>query len=628
MYHGHCARLLRVPPARLRGIAQPQPRRRRVSRRPATRATGRATRLAPGDVQSRAPSFPLVGVHSAQPCSACHRNNVYKGTARECTGVAGQTTTQTTKNPRHVAAGFPTTCETVSSGERRVVEPGGLQPRHGVPAGRRALRRSRARTVTGTTSTRGRRATATDATGRTTTTTNPKHVAAGFPTTCETCHRATDASWNRSAFNHTSVFPLVGVHATQACAACHKNGVYQGTPRDCFGCHQPPTTTRRRTPTTRPRASRPRARPATATAPCWEQGGLQPRSVFPLAGAHANAACAACHKNGVYAGTPAIASVPPGRLPARRRTRITPRPGFPTTCEDVPRAGAGWDQAASTTRSSSRSSASTRRGLHRLPQERRLRGHATGLLRLPQSDYHATTNPNHVAAGFPTACETCHGTGGPGTGAASTTRSSSRCSGATRHSRAPPATRTASTRGRRATATVATGEVRRRRRIRTTPPQASRRPARPVTGRRIRRGPRAPSTTRGSQSPADRMRATPARPVTPTRPTTRCSRAPRATDARRPTATIQASRVIDTTRWPATPATPPDGAIEPGIGAPVAGREAPGRRRLAVSVARDDLRRRRSARPPAGAASLFTPMPCGCRPPTAGPGSSPRGPRP
>ena len=32
-------------------------------------------------------------------------------------------------------------------------------------------------------------------------------------------------------------FPLVGRHAEIACGACHHNGVYQGTPRDCATCH-------------------------------------------------------------------------------------------------------------------------------------------------------------------------------------------------------------------------------------------------------------------------------------------------------------------------------------------------------------------------------------------------------
>ena len=44
-------------------------------------------------------------------CAQCHVNNVYKGTATNCAGCH-MATYQATKNPNHVATGFPTTCET------------------------------------------------------------------------------------------------------------------------------------------------------------------------------------------------------------------------------------------------------------------------------------------------------------------------------------------------------------------------------------------------------------------------------------------------------------------------------------------------------------------------------------
>ncbi|MEQ1760840.1 MAG: hypothetical protein ABL986_21230, partial [Vicinamibacterales bacterium] len=69
-------------------------------------------------------------------------------------------------------------------------------------------------------------------------TTTPNHASAGFSTACESCHKATDSAWRGVAFNHSTVFPLVGRHAQAACATCHKNNVFKGTPRDCVGCHR------------------------------------------------------------------------------------------------------------------------------------------------------------------------------------------------------------------------------------------------------------------------------------------------------------------------------------------------------------------------------------------------------
>jgi hypothetical protein len=70
----------------------------------------------------------------------------------------------------------------------------------------------------------------------------PNHVTAGFPQTCETCHDTT--SWTNSTFNHNNTgFPLTGLHATAVqCAQCHTNGNYSlALPSGCadsnYSCH-------------------------------------------------------------------------------------------------------------------------------------------------------------------------------------------------------------------------------------------------------------------------------------------------------------------------------------------------------------------------------------------------------
>jgi len=71
----------------------------------------------------------------------------------------------------------------------------------------------------------------------------PNHVTAGFPTTasaCATCHPIT--TWAAGVFNHSSTgFPLTNAHAVVACNLCHINNNYTLTiaPTDCgnSGCH-------------------------------------------------------------------------------------------------------------------------------------------------------------------------------------------------------------------------------------------------------------------------------------------------------------------------------------------------------------------------------------------------------
>ena len=221
----------------------------------------------------------------------------------------------------------------------------------------------------------------------------------------------------QGTFNHATVFPLVGVHATQACAACHVNGVYAGTPRTCVGCHLAkyqattnPNHVAAGFPTTCETCHK-------ATDTSWTQGTFNHATVFPLVGVHATQPCAACHVNGVYAGTP-------------------------RTCV----------------------------GCH-------------------LAKYQATTNPNHVAAGFPTTCETCHKATDTSWHAGDLrAHVPGRSSGSTPRRPASRATRTGSTRGSRRRASRATWRSTTRRRTRTTWRRASRRRARPATRRRTRRG--------------------------------------------------------------------------------------------------------------------------------------------
>ena len=183
--------------------------------------------------------FALVGVHATQACTACHKNNVYRGTRRDCVGCH-LPQYNATKNPNHPAAGFPTACEACH------------RPTDPAWTGAGTFNHNSVFALVGVHATQAcvachknnvYRGTSRDCAGchlpQYNATKSPSHPAAGFPTTCDTCHRPTDPTWTGASFNHNSVFALVGVHATQACSVCHVNNVYRGTRRDCVGCHLP-----------------------------------------------------------------------------------------------------------------------------------------------------------------------------------------------------------------------------------------------------------------------------------------------------------------------------------------------------------------------------------------------------
>ncbi len=353
--------------------------------------------------------YPLVGSHATQACQSCHKNNLYRGTPRDCIGCH-QNDYNRTQNPNHAAAGFPTACETChrpnepqfagASFNHNSVFP--LVGMHSTQAcqtcHKNNVYRGTPRDCIGCHQNDYNR------------TQNPNHAAAGFPTVCETCHRPTDPQWRGTGFNHNSVFPLVGVHSTQACQTCHKNNVYRGTPRDCIGCHQNDynrTQTPNHAAAGFPTACEQCHRP---TDPQWRGTGFNHNSVFQLQGTHASQACATCHKNNVYRGTPRDCV---GCHQANYNATKSPNhaaAGFATTCETCHKAtdsqwgGNGFNHNAVFqlvgVHASQACATCHRNNVYK--------GTPRDCIGCHQANYNAARNPNHVAAGFPTTCETCH----------------------------------------------------------------------------------------------------------------------------------------------------------------------------------------------------------------------------
>ena len=113
-------------------------------------------------------------------------------------------------------------------------------------------------------------------------------------------------TWQGATFTH-STFPLAGVHATQACAACHKNNVFKGTPRDCFSCHRTDYQNSKNPPHAAAGVPDGLRHLPQVLGPELAGRRLQPqrrRRRSPLGGVHVTQPCTACHVNNVYKGTP------------------------------------------------------------------------------------------------------------------------------------------------------------------------------------------------------------------------------------------------------------------------------------------------------------------------------------
>ena len=116
-----------------------------------------------------------------------------------------------------------------------------------------------------------------------------------FGADCAACH-STEA-WTPATFDHDlAAFKLKGGHREVACEDCHKNGVFQGAPSDCYSCHA--------------QNDEHGGRFGSDCGSChtpedWERVTFDhSKSNFPLTGAHINVACEKCHSNGQFAGAP------------------------------------------------------------------------------------------------------------------------------------------------------------------------------------------------------------------------------------------------------------------------------------------------------------------------------------
>jgi predicted CXXCH cytochrome family protein len=179
--------------------------------------------------------FPLTGAHLAAACSQCHVNNQFTGAPTDCFSCH-QADFQRPANPNHVASNFPhdcLTCHTINAWRPANFDHNRTQfPLTGAHLAVACDQCHVNNRFTGTPK---------DCfschQSDFQSTANPNHVAANFSQICTSCH--TTSAWKPATFDHNKTrFPLLGAHTRAACAQCHVNNRFAGTPMDCFSCHQ------------------------------------------------------------------------------------------------------------------------------------------------------------------------------------------------------------------------------------------------------------------------------------------------------------------------------------------------------------------------------------------------------
>jgi hypothetical protein len=189
----------------------------------------------PSTFSHAATQFPLTGKHTTTACNDCHKT-VYATTSAVCYSCH-QDAFNGSKNPAHLAGGYPTTCADCHATSAWVPASFDHSTKGFTLLGVHATTACTACHTTGFPNT------PTDCKGCHLTnyqnSSNPAHVTLGLSTDCATCHKTIAAGWKPADFpQHANYFAFQGAHIAIAgnCASCH-NGTYPNTPKVCSGCH-------------------------------------------------------------------------------------------------------------------------------------------------------------------------------------------------------------------------------------------------------------------------------------------------------------------------------------------------------------------------------------------------------
>ncbi len=248
---------------------------------------------APAAFDHSTTGFPLTGAHASLQCASCHTNQTAK-LSTNCYSCHVNDFNNTT-NPSHTKLGFPTNCAQCHN-TTNWTDATFNHNTTGFPLTGAHVTVQCAQCHTNGYTTPPPTDCYSCHTKDFNNTTDPNHVAQGFPHNCAQCHNTT--SWDDATFDHsTTGFPLTGAHTSLQCAQCHTNGYTTPPPTDCYSCH-----TKDYNNTTDPNHAK-QGFPTTC-AQChnttsWDDATFDHSTTgFPLTGAHTSLQCAQCHTNG------------------------------------------------------------------------------------------------------------------------------------------------------------------------------------------------------------------------------------------------------------------------------------------------------------------------------------------
>jgi hypothetical protein len=351
--------------------------------------------------------FPLLGVHATVDCDRCHKSETFRrfevlGT--ECYSCHMENYAATTQ-PNHISSGYSTQCNDCHTVYSNTWQGSGFDHSFFPLTQGHALNSCTQCHTSGKftkLSTNCIDCHSTDFNA----TTNPNHQASNFSTTCTLCH-TTVSGWKPTSFDH-SKFPLTQGHAINDCSKCHVNGNYANTSSDCYTCHKTDFNA-----TTNPNhqtlAFSTSCTTCHSTAPGWKPATFD-HSKFPLTQGHAITDCSKCHVNGNYT-TTATDCYACHQSDYNATTNPNHKTlAFSTSCTTCHSTAPGWKPATFDHSKFPLTQGHAINDCSKCHVNGNYTNTATDCYACHQSDYNATTNPNHKTLAFSTSCTTCHST--------------------------------------------------------------------------------------------------------------------------------------------------------------------------------------------------------------------------
>ena len=271
--------------------------------------------------------FPLLGAHRTVSCTECHKSaSVYQFETLgiECVNCHRQDY-QNAKDPNHVTGKYSTDClqchsENTNSWNAGLVNHDffPLTGGHNVGCGLCHTGSKYTKIPTECNSCHNKQFTAA---------LMPKHVEAGIPVKCETCH--TIAGWKPSTFNHlTTGYELKDSHKSVIqCADCHKGNITSAQ-QGCISCHQ----LQYNNAPDHKKVNYPTDCSKCHSQKNWVENSFNHANTnYPLTGAHKTAKCGSCHLTTLI-GTPTTCST--CHLPAYTTSQVPAHTtaGIPKDC--------------------------------------------------------------------------------------------------------------------------------------------------------------------------------------------------------------------------------------------------------------------------------------------------------